>query len=174
MRPPRTAGPEAGEPPPAASLASIPLRRGGASRSLPPAAPPLSAVPRGDDRGAVIAWWEGLRRGRAMPATADLDRAAIAAAWPEAMLLAYDAPQDNIAGAIRLGPGALVAGAIVEYSPMVTEWVLAASRRAARSAAPIEEERSFAVGRGLVLYRLFVLPLGSGPVDHVLCHIAVS
>jgi hypothetical protein len=59
---------------------------------------------------------------------------------------------------------------------MVTEWLLAAARRVARSGAPLEEERGFPVGRGLALYRLLALPLGSGRhgVDHVLCRIGVE
>jgi hypothetical protein len=166
---------EAGEAPPVASLASVSLRRSGVTRPPAAAAAP-SPVPSGEDRKAVIAWWRALRRGRDLPAVDDLDRAAIAAAWPEAMLLAYDAGGDAVTRATRLSTDAIVPGAIVEYSPMVTEWLLATARRAARSAAPLEEERGFPVGRGLALYRLLALPLGGSRhvVDHVLCRIGVE
>ena len=80
---------------PAASLAGILRRRPSGD---PIAGPP---VPGDDDPAIVIAWWSALKRGRAYPAPDDLDRAAIGAAWPAAVLLSGEG--GGIARATRLG-----------------------------------------------------------------------
>lgn len=166
-----------GGPPPVASLASVPLRRTNPpARPLPQGMAAVAtepAVPAGDAPRAVIAWWERLKRGRPLPSVADIDQAAIAAAWPEAVLLVYDAAQSSITRATRLGPDAIVRGSLVDYSPMLTEWLLEAARRAAQLRAPLQEERSFPAGRGFTRYRIDALPLGESGVDHILCRLGI-
>jgi hypothetical protein len=171
------------EPPPAASLASVPLRkRGTAARPLEPlnraqeqSAPPAPAtMPAETDPAAIIAWWERLKRGRPFPSPDDLDRAAIAATWPDAVLLAYDASSGTISRAIRLSNADIVPNEIVEYSTMITEWLLALGRKAAQRGGALQETRTFPIGRGIADYRIDALPLASDHrgVDHVLCRLA--
>src|SRR5258708_19564158 len=71
---------------PTASLAGILLKRPLAAPSSDAA---LDRVPRDDDPAVIIAWWEGLKRGRSFPAPDDLDRAPIAARWPAPLLRSY-------------------------------------------------------------------------------------
>jgi hypothetical protein len=154
---------------PTASLAGILLKR--------PLATPLSAaaldrVPRDDDPAVIIAWWEGLKRGRSFPAPDDLDRAAIGARWSAAVLLSYSAEANGVVRATRIGDRDDVQGG-VEYSPMLTEWLLALGRRTMLRGAPVDETRDFPSSRGTAAYRIVALPLsagGHGP-DHVLCRL---
>jgi hypothetical protein len=90
--------------------------------------------------------------------------------WPEAVLLGYDPAKQDIARASRVGGADAFA---IEYTPMVTEWLLDLGRRAVRAGAPLHETRNFSVARGLTAYRLVALPLGADrrAADHVLCRL---
>jgi hypothetical protein len=155
-------------PAPPASLAGVLVKRPQARvRAINP-------VPDAADPATIIAWWEILKRGRRLPAPADLDRAAIGAAWPAAVLLTYGAEPGGIASATRLGDRDDVRNGAVEYSAMLTEWLLATGRRALGRGLPLDETRDFPTTRGLVAYRILALPLstdGQRP-DHVLCRLA--
>ena len=199
----RSSSPRASRPPrhaegpalPVASLLAVPVRQARAPGPAPAPAPlppreapkqaPLPertqtappreaapvALPAAGDPAALIAWWNRLKRGAASPSPADLDATAIGAAWPDAVLLAYDKARQDIARASRLGNADSLA---IEYTPMMTEWLLALGRKAAREGAPLHETRNFADARGLTAYRLTALPLSAdrGSPDHVLCQLA--
>src|SRR5437899_2549435 len=155
---------------PTASLAGILLKR---PLAAPSVAAALDRVPRDEDPAIIIAWWEGLKRGRSLPAPDDLDRAAIGARWPAAVLLSYSPELNGIARATRIGDRDEVHKGAVEYSSMLTEWLLAVGRMAMLRGAPIVETRDFPSTRGAAAYRIVALPLsagGHGP-DHVLCRL---
>ncbi|HZS82898.1 MAG TPA: hypothetical protein VFA50_08500 [Stellaceae bacterium] len=181
---PDSASGKPGELLPVASLTTVPLRKSGAFARPQPALLPVvhataarglaAAVPAKDEPVRIIAWWEQLKQGRRFPSPEDLDRGAIAAAWPEAVLLDYDATQEAILGATRLSTAGLVPSEIVEYSAMVTEWLLGFGRKAAQLGGALWEEREFPIGRGIARYRIIALPLSSRGrvVDSVLCRLA--
>lgn len=127
-------------------------------------------VPSDDDAAAVIAWWSALKRGRAYPAPGDLDRAAIGATWPAAVLLSGDGA--GIARAMRLGDRDELGA--MEYSAMLTEFLLAIGRTAMARGAPVEEARELPSAGGRAAYRILALPLsaGGGVPDHVLCRLS--
>ncbi len=155
---------------PTASLAGILLKRPLAAPSSDAA---LDRVPRDDDPAVIIAWWEGLKRGRSFPAPDDLDRAAIGARWSAAVLLSYAAEANGVARATRIGDRDDVHNGAVEYSPMLTEWLLAVGRRTMLRGAPVDETRDFPSTRGTAAYRIVALPLSAGGYDpdHVLCRL---
>lgn len=158
---------------PAASLVGILRKRPAASQSSghPPA---WHRVPGEDDPAVVITWWSALKRGRAFPAPDDLDRAAIGAAWPAAVLLSDDGAGGGIARATRLGDRDDVKGGAVEYSAMLTEFLLAIGRTAIARGVPVEEVRDFPSAGGRATYRILALPLSAGgqAPDHVLCRLS--
>lgn len=158
---------------PAASLAAVPIRS--RSRFIPPpsATAQPGGAPRNGDPAALAAWWGALKRGRDFPSPDDIDTDAIAAAWPEAVLLGYDQRQAEITRATRLGNGKGAAKSGIEYSPMVTEWLLALGRKAARQGTVMCETKDFPVAHGTQSYRIVSLPLRAGRsgVDQVLCHL---
>jgi hypothetical protein len=165
---------------PTASLVAVPVRKPrptGAMGSRPaqkanPVAPPagFDTVPASGDPAALVAWWQRLRRGSPYPSPEDLDADAIAAAWPEAVLLGYDRETQDIGRVSRLRKTDNLA---IEYTPMVTEWLLALGRRAMRDGVPLHETRDFAGARGLTSYALTALPLSADRrgADHVLCRL---
>lgn len=170
--------------PPAASLTVVPIRSSRARLVQQPSvatpadqirgpAMPRGATPSDADPAVLTAWWDGLKRGRDFPALEDIDTAAIAATWPDVVLLGYDSRQAEITRATRLGGAKAGADDAIEYSPMVTEWLLALGRKAARRGAVMHETREFPVSRGMAAYRIVALPLRAGQqgVDHVLCHL---
>ncbi len=117
----------------------------------------------------IVVYWERVRRGRPLPPLADIDRSLVANAWPDSLIVLFDADPSAMPRISRLGASA---GAI-EYTPMVTDWILSRARNAARRAARHDEVQSFPVEGELPRYRLFLLPLGSpaGASDAVLCHL---
>lgn len=155
----------------AASLAGI-LRKRGTVSSTAGRPAPSHPVP-GDDSVAVVAWWSALKRGRAFPAPVDLDHAAIGAAWPEAVLLSDGGVGGGIAHAMRLGGRGAFGDGGVEYSAMLTEFLLAIGRTAIARGAPVEEVRDFPSADGRAAYRILALPLSAGGdvPDHVLCRL---
>ncbi len=159
---------------PAASLSAVPIRSS-RHRFIPPPTmrPQPDGAPRDGDPAALAAWWGALKRGRDFPSPDDIDTEAIAAAWPEAVLLGYDQRQAEITRATRLGTGKNDPRSGIEYSPMVTEWLLALGRKAARQGAVMCETKDFPVAQGIQAYRIVSLPLRAGRngVDQVLCHL---
>jgi len=62
----------------------------------------------------------------------------------------------------------------IEYSPLVTEWLLLLGREVARRGIPLNDVESFPALKGRVRYQATGLPLGDpeGRVELVLCHVA--
>lgn len=132
------------------------------------------ALPRDGDPAVLAAWWAALKGAHDIASRDDIDTEAIGAAWPEAVVLGYDPQQEAITGATRLSGVKANEESAIEYSPMMTEWLLALGRKAAKRRMVVHETRAFPVGRGLASYRIVALPFGSGRhgVDTILCHLA--
>lgn len=142
-------------------IAAAPLPVAPASAAAPAAEPP----PRPEE---IVLYWERLRRGRPLPPLAELDRALVAKAWPDSLIVIFD--DDSAMPRIsRLG----ATDGAIEYTPMVTDWILTRARLASRRGAKLDEMQTFPMNGESPRYRLFVLPLGlgSGAGDGVLCHL---
>ena len=131
----------------------------------PAAAPANEPPPRAEE---IVVYWERLRRGRAVPPIAELDRSLVGNAWPDSLIVMFD--RDT--GTPRISRLGATDGAI-EYTPMVTDWILTRARQAAKRLAKHEEVQSFPLQDESARYRLFLLPLGmgSGSTEGVLCHL---
>lgn len=126
-------------------------------------------IPHPDDTPALLGWWRALCGGRGLPSLTDFDLAAIAEAWPDAVLFRC--------GASGLLDGRRLAGAApaaIDYSPMVSEWVLSRAGEAVRSAVPLHERRDFPAPGGVTALALAALPAAApdGTVGHILCGLA--
>ncbi len=157
---PADAAPEAIAP--AAALAEI------GRAETPPPTPTMPAVIH--DAGKFIDYWHRLRREHALPALDLLDRELVAENWPDSLMVTYatlDAPMPRIA---RLSKPT---GA-VEYTPMVTDWIISCAREVARHGEAMEDEQEFPITRGTANYHLLLLPFAGaqGESDHVLCHLS--
>lgn len=122
----------------------------------------------GDD---ILEYWDTLRGTQDLPALKDLDRGRVAATWPNTVLLAFPALEEP-ARITRVGDN----NGDVEYTAMVTDWILTRGRNSAKRGQPMEEEQRFPVsGGGRARYRLLMLPFvtedGGVKSEHVLCHI---
>jgi len=150
--------------PPAADLVVTP----------PASSPPLDlelptpAEPRG--YWELIDYWDRLRRGRRPPTLAALDRNIVAQRWPDSLIVSYSAADTTMPQIARLGQPT---GAI-EYTPMVTEWIIACARQVAQEGEAMEDEQEFPVANGMAGYRLLLLPFANdnGKSDHVVCHLS--
>jgi hypothetical protein len=138
----------------------------------PPAPVPLRPVasseppPRSEE---IVVYWERMRRGRPLPPLSDIDRSLVANAWPDSLIVLFDQDPTAMPRISRLGESA----GEIEYTPMVTDWILSRARHAARRGARHDEVQSFPIEGEVPRYRLFLLPLGSpaGVSDAVLCHL---
>jgi hypothetical protein len=139
------------------------------SASETPRAAPL---PYDDLRSAddLIYYWDELRAGRALPLFASLDRTRIAISWPDTVMVNYGEDQAAMPQIARLSR---LTGA-VEFTSMVTEWILSCSRQVARIGRAMETKRVFAGGPRS--YHLLLLPFANsgGASDHVLCHLSCA
>lgn len=124
-------------------------------------------APRGADE--IIDYWDSLRGGRAFPSLDELDHDLVADSWPNSLIVVFGAAHSAVPRISRLGE---VNGEI-EYTAMVTDWILSRGRHSARRGEPMEEEQRFPLSDGSARYRLLLLPFGSegGTSDHVLCHL---
>lgn len=132
-----------------------------------PAAPPPT---KGPEYWEFIDYWNRLRRDRPIPALTLLDRELVADSWPDSLMVTYatiDAPMPQIA---RLSK----ATGEIEYTPMVTDWIISCARRVARHGEAMEDEQEFPLASGTTGYRLLLLPFAGaqGESDHVLCHLS--
>jgi hypothetical protein len=117
-----------------------------------------------------IDYWNRLRRDRPLPALTLLDRELVADCWPDSLMVTYptaDAPMPQIA---RLSK----ATGEIEYTPMVTDWIISCAREVARHGEAMEDEQEFPLAGGTTGYRLLLLPFAGaqGDSDHVLCHLS--
>ena len=131
----------------------------------PPAAPT-----KGPEYWEFIDYWNRLRRDRPLPALTLLDRELVSDCWPDSLMVTYvtvDAPMPQIA---RLSK----ATGEIEYTPMVTDWIISCAREVARHGEAMEDEQEFPLAGGTTGYRLLLLPFAGaqGDSDHVLCHLS--
>ena len=117
-----------------------------------------------------IDYWNRLRRDQPLPALTLLDRELVADSWPDSLMVTYptaDAPMPQIA---RLSK---TTGEI-EYTPMVTDWIISCAREVVRHGEAMEDEQEFPLAGGTTGYRLLLLPFAGAQGDsgHVLCHLS--
>jgi hypothetical protein len=115
----------------------------------------------------LLDYWDGLRGVREYPVIDELDRAHIAASWPNTVLLSF---KTEIPQITRIGEN----NGEIEYTAMVTSWLMSRGRHAVKRGEPLEEEQKFPLSNGSGRYRLLVLPMlgkGSEVCDHVLCQV---
>lgn len=140
--------------------------------AMPPEPPPPSAArayaspARADE---IVVYWERLRHGRPFPALADLDRGLVGHSWPGSLIVAFDGGDGSMPRISRLG----VDDGAIEFTPMVTDWILSRARHAARRAVKLDETKSFPMEGEAPRYRILVLPfaLGDDASDCALCHL---
>lgn len=175
-RPPTPAAPP--EPAPAGRdpAAAVP--------QTPSAAPPSGAAPRRRQEipANLFNYWKDLRGSRRYASLADLDQGLIASQWPSSLLLKFaagsqrpqivklSASEDRPLGA----PATPKQEMAIDYTPLMSEWILDLGRRLVESGVPIHETETFPTKHGDVRYRVLVLPLSNDQnrVDHALYHIA--
>jgi hypothetical protein len=137
-------------------------------QTLPPqsAALPTEVPARAEE---IVVYWERLRRGRPFPALTEVDRGLVGSSWPDSLIVAFEGGNMAMPRISRLGE---TDGAI-EYTPMVTDWILTRARHAARRSTKLDEVQSFPMEGDTPHYRLLLMPLGAsnGASDCVLCHL---
>jgi hypothetical protein len=137
-------------------------------------APRAAPLPYDDLRSTddLIYYWDELRGGRELPFFSSLDRTRIAISWPDTVMVNYGADQEAMPQIVRLSR---LTGAI-EFTSMVTEWILSCSRQVSRIGKAMETKRVFSGPHKPHSYHLLLLPFaGSGGAsDHVLCHLSCA
>lgn len=113
--------------------------------------------------------WEHLRGRSDLPLVANLDIKRVATSWPNTLLVNYSGANSGMPQITRLGRHT----DDVEYTSMVTEWILSCSREVARTRKPMEKEERLPGERRQRRYHMQLLPFAStgGQSDHVLCHL---
>ncbi len=148
----------------------------------PPAALPeqkpeqISRMPEG-----LVSYWAEIARGRPFASWSDFDPALIAENWPNSMLLTCGPPERSgdvpIAKVTRIvgKDGATATAKRVEYTPMLTDWILSMGRKTAKAGKPTQDTERFpTTNGGIVRYQIVLLPLSDKKtvVEHVLCHVS--
>lgn len=129
----------------------------------------------------VASYWDELRRGRQVPSVIDIDPSEIAQHWPNALMINCNDINDHatversFAEVMRGGRerAAAQGDVLIEYTPMVTEWVMTVGREVARAGRPIQDIEVFPTSMGNVSYRVIALPLSGERLGdvHALCYI---
>jgi hypothetical protein len=125
------------------------------------------AAPEANAAPDILDYWDGLRGMRDFPAVNELDRGHISGNWPNTVLLGFKTELPQIT---RIGEN----NGDVEYTAMVTSWLMSRGRHAVRRGEAMEEEQKFPVTDGSARYRLLLMPMtsaGGDVCDHVLCHV---
>jgi hypothetical protein len=126
-------------------------------------------------REEIIDYWLGLRGTRRFPARSDLDLLRIAAEWPDCLLLSCGSGAGvvTLAQATRIGRREADPERGVEFTPMVTDWILSLAREVVRSGDVVRDVEDFPGQTGTVRYRVTLLPLAEREtvVDHVLAQV---
>jgi len=124
-------------------------------------------------------FWAQRKNGRRFPSYGDFDAKQIAELWPNTMLLScgiIGAGNVNFTQVMRLTgtPATAESADEVNFTPMLTEWMLAIGREAASAGKPVQDIETFQNPGGASSYRIVALPLGNEEthVDHVLCNLA--
>lgn len=137
---------------------------------LPVAAPePKAAAPEANAPD-LLDYWDGLRGVRDYPVVDELDRSHIAGSWPNTVLVGFKTELPQIT---RIGEN----NGDIEYTAMVTSWLMSRGRHAVKRGEAMEEEQKFPTSAGSARYRLLLLPMmgrGSEVCDHVLCQVTRS
>ena len=146
------------------------------AQATPPAAPASDSapLPYDDLRSAddLIYYWDELRGGRELPLFSHLDRTRIAISWPDTVMVNYEVDRAAVPQIARLSR---LTG-VVEFTSMVTEWILSCSRQVARIGKAMETKRDFDGTENPRSYHMLLLPFAtpSGASDHVLCHLSCA
>jgi hypothetical protein len=121
------------------------------------------------DERALRHHWEQLRGRGELPLAASLDSTQVAANWPNTLMVSYSGGDWGRPQIARLGRHTYD----VEYTSMVTEWILSCSREVARLRKPTEKEDRFPGEHRRRSYHMLLLPFASaaGASDHILCHL---
>jgi hypothetical protein len=145
-----------------------------APRSPAPAIVRAAPLPYDDLRNSddLIYYWDELRAGRELPFFTHLDRTRIAISWPDTVMVSYAVDQAAIPQIARLSR---LTGAI-EFSSLVTEWILSCSRQVAQLGKAMETRRAFTGTRSPHHYHMLLLPFAdaNGASSHVLCHLSCT
>jgi hypothetical protein len=132
--------------------------------------------------GDIYGYWTRVKNGRRFPSRADFDAEQVAENWPNSMLLTCGngigaGTHGNFSSVLRLGANRRARpGEDLNFTSMITEWILATGGEAARAGAPVQDTEVFPTPDGTHAYKIVALPLSENQtrVDHVLCHLSRS
>jgi hypothetical protein len=150
---------------------------------VPPAQPPQqqqrpAELPK--HAGDLYGYWTRVKNGRRFPSRTDFDVEQMAENFPNSMLLTCGAnggSQVNFSSILRLGANRRSQpGETLNFTSMITEWILAIGGEAARVGTPVQDTEVFPSPDGTFAYKIVALPLSDQQtrVDHVLCHLSRS
>jgi hypothetical protein len=142
--------------------------------TTPALASDSAPLPYDDLRSAddLIYYWDELRAGRELPLFSKLDRTRIAISWPDTVMVNYEQDRAAVPQIARLSR---LTG-VVEFTSMVTEWILSCSRQVSRLGKAMETKRDFEGTDTHRSYHMLLLPFANpyGASDHVLCHLSCA
>jgi hypothetical protein len=130
--------------------------------------------------GDIYGYWARVKNGRRFPSRADFDADQVAENWPNSMLLTCGngaGSNGNFSSVLRLGANRRTRpGEDLNFTSMITEWILATGGEAARAGTPVQDTEVFPTPDGTHAYKIVALPLSENQtrVDHVLCHLSRS
>ncbi len=132
--------------------------------------------------GDIYGYWTRVKNGRRFPSRADFDAEQVAENWPNSMLLTCGSgigagSNGNFSSVLRLGANRRTRpGEDLNFTSMITEWILATGGEAARAGTPVQDTEVFPTPDGTHAYKIVALPLSENQtrVDHVLCHLSRS
>jgi hypothetical protein len=132
--------------------------------------------------GDIYGYWTRVKNGRRFPSRADFDAEQVAENWPNSMLLTCGnaigaGNPGNFSSVLRLGANRRTRpGDDLNFTSMITDWILATGGEAARAGTPVQDTEVFPTPDGAHAYKIVALPLSENQtrVDHVLCHLSRS
>jgi hypothetical protein len=131
--------------------------------------------------GDIYGYWTRVKNGRRFPSRADFDAEQVAEHWPNSMLLTCGGigvgTHGNFSSVLRMGANRRNRpDDDLNFTSMITEWILATGGEAVRAGAPVQDTEVFPTPDGTHAYKIVALPLSENQtrVDHVLCHLSRS
>jgi hypothetical protein len=132
--------------------------------------------------GDIYGYWTRVKNGRRFPSRADFDAEQVAEHWPNSMLLTCGTAigagtHGSFSSVLRMGANRRTRpGDDLNFTSMITEWILATGGEAARAGTPVQDTEVFPTPDGTHAYKIVALPLSENQtrVDHVLCHLSRS
>ena len=132
--------------------------------------------------GDIYGYWSRVKNGRRFPSRADFDAEQVGEHWPNSMLLTCGnsvgaGSHGSFSSVLRLGANRRSRpGDDLNFTSMITEWILATGGEAARAGTPVQDTEVFPTPDGTHAYKIVALPLSENQtrVDHVLCHLSRS